>query len=315
MKLSIIIPVYNIEPFISRCLDSCYNQSIQEEDYEIICVDDGSTDKSMTIVEKYACQHKNLVIIHQANAGQSVARNQGLQLAQGDYVWFVDGDDWIQPNILPSLFEHVYRDKLDTLCFTFQYAYEDGHFSDGGFGMPSLNKPINGREFISNYSMPAGPWSAIHRRAFLIGKNLHFIEGITREDEDYTIRVYCSTERISYINIIAYNYFQRTGSTMKSPKSAKIADDLLVVADSLFAYAQSIKDIHNQAFLSILNHVSFAYSQSLAYCDKDKADLERYRLKPYYPLNINTLLSKKNKWKYRLINFSLDFYLKLYHLK
>lgn len=315
MKLSIIIPVYNVEPFISRCLDSCYNQNLPEDDYEIICVDDGSTDGSMAIVEKYACLHKNLVILHQANAGQSIARNQGLQIAQSDYIWFVDSDDWIQPNVLPYLLEHVYRDHLDTLCFTFQYAYEDGRFSDGGFSMPSLNKAINGREFISNYSMPAGPWSAIHRRAFLKEKNLRFIEGIKREDEDYTIRAYCSAEKISYINIVAYNYFQRAGSTMKSPKSAKTADDLLVVADSLFDYAQSIKGVHKQAYLSILNHVSFAFSQSLAYCDIGKSNLEKYKAKPYYPLNINPFLSKKNKWKYRLINYSIEFYLKLYQLK
>lgn len=315
MKLSIIIPVYNVEPFISRCLDSCYNQGILEEDYEIICVDDGSTDKSMSIVEEYACQHKNLVILHQSNAGQSVARNHGLRIAQGDYVWFVDSDDWIQPNVLPGLIEHAYRDKLDTLCFTFQYAYEDGRFSDSGYRMPSLNQVIDGRDFISNYTMPAGPWSAIHRRAFLIDKNLRFIEGIKREDEDYTIRVYCSAEKISYINYVAYNYFQRVGSTMKSPKSTKTADDLLIVADSLYTYAQSIKDVHTQAYWSIMNHVSFAFSQSLAYCGEGKNDLEKYKMKPYYPLNINPLLSKKNKWKYRIINYSLEFYLKLYRLK
>ena len=180
--------------------------------------------------------------------------------------------------------------------------------------MLSFSEAINGRDFISKYTMPAGPWCAIHRRDFLVGNNIHFIEGIRREDEDYTTRAYCSAERISYVNIVAYNYYQRAGSTMKSQQSVKTAADLLKVADSLYDFAQHLKNTHQKAYWAVLNRVSFAVSQSLAYCEGGVINLDQYRTKPFYPLSINPLLSFKNKWKYRLINLSLGLYLKVYHM-
>jgi len=312
LKLSIIIPIYNVEPFIGRCLDSCLNQNITEKDYEIICIDDGITDNSMAIVEQYANKYSNFVILHQTNAGQSAARNNGMQVAKGDYVWFVDSDDWVQPNVLKEILAQAYNQSLDTLCFTFQFVDEDGTVSNGGFEMPSLEQPVDGRTFISNYKMPAGPWSAIHRREFLINKDIKYIEGIKREDEDYTIRAYCSADRISYLNTIAYNYFQRTGSTMKSAKSVKTAYDLLAVADSLYKFANTLKRTHNNAYIVIMNKVSFAFSQSLAYFDKESISIDIYSQKPYYPLSINNRLSTKEKIKYRLINLSLKIYLLIY---
>lgn len=315
MKISIIIPIYNVEPYIGRCLNSCLNQNISEANFEIICIDDGCTDGSMKVVEQFALQHSNIVILHQQNAGQSAARNHGMRIAKGDYVWFVDSDDWVQPNILKDLLNQAYSENLDTLCFTFQYVDESGVVSDGGFGMPSCPNVIDGKEFIYKHRMPAGPWSAIHRRKFLLDNGIAYIEGVKREDEDYTIRAYCSADRISYVNTVAYNYFQRTGSTMKSEKSVKTAYDLLVVADSLYDFAYTLKGVHQNAYWAVMNRVSFAFSQSLAYFDVKSLSLDLYKQKPYYPLSINRQLSSKDKWKYRLMNLSLNLYLKIYKLK
>lgn len=315
IKLSIIIPMYNVEKYIGKCLDSCLNQDLPKDEYEIIVVDDGSTDNSKLIVEKYSTINNNIVIIHQNNCGQSTARNQGMAIARGDFVWFVDSDDWIQPKILDYLLNKAYNEQLDTLCFTFQFVDEDGNVYNGGFNLPSLQNPIDGKIFITNYEMPAGPWCAIHRREFLLNNKIKFIEGIKREDEDYTIRAYCSAERISYDNIIAYNYFQRIGSTMKSGKNIKTAYDLLTVADSLYEFSNSIKSTSESAYLTVLNKVSFAFSQSLAYFDENFMDIELYKSKPYYPLSVNHLLSFKESVKYRIINFSIGLYLALYKMK
>lgn len=315
IKLSIIIPMYNVEQYIGKCLDSCLNQDLSKDEYEIIVVDDGSSDNSMRIVEKYAAINNNIVILSQTNYGQSTARNRGLEIAQGDFVWFVDSDDWIQPNILNLLLNKAHNEQLDTLCFTFQFVDEEGHVYNGGFSMPSLQHAIDGKDFITNYKMPAGPWSAIHRREFLLNKKIKFIEGIKREDEDYTIRAYCSAEKISYEDVVAYNYFQRNGSTMKSEKNIKTAYDLLTVADSLYEFSNSIKSTSGNAYLTVLNKVSFAFSQSLAYFDYNAMDLEVYKSKPYYPLSINPLLTMKESIKYRIINLSIGLYLAIYKMK
>ena len=133
MKLSIIIPVYNVEKYVLRCLDSCYRQDLPESDYEVICVDDGSTDNSSSLIETFAKKHNNIVVLHQSNAGQSAARNYGLKKAKGDYIWFIDSDDWIQPNVIKRLLIQAYQENLDTLCFTFQYADENGEITKADF--------------------------------------------------------------------------------------------------------------------------------------------------------------------------------------
>lgn len=100
MKLSIIIPTYNVQDYLERCISSCLNQNIDINSYEIIVVNDGSQDKSLSIAQKLAAVYNNISIISQSNAGLSAARNKGLSLAQGEYVWFIDADDAIKTNSL-----------------------------------------------------------------------------------------------------------------------------------------------------------------------------------------------------------------------
>ena len=103
VKLSIIIPVYNGEEYIDRCLQSCLRQDIPADSYEIVVVDDGSTDSSNVILSRYAMEHANVVVLTQSNKKQGAARNYGLSKAQGEYIWFVDSDDWIEANCLGRL--------------------------------------------------------------------------------------------------------------------------------------------------------------------------------------------------------------------
>ena len=98
MILSIIIPVYNVEKYVEKCIRSCENQDIPKENYEVIVVNDGSPDGSLAIVERLANEFSNIKVINQENKGLSMARNTGLEAAKGEYVWFVDSDDWIEEN-------------------------------------------------------------------------------------------------------------------------------------------------------------------------------------------------------------------------
>lgn len=315
MNLSIIIPIYNVELWIGRCLDSCLNQGLPEAEYEIICVDDGSKDGSMDIVEQCAQKHSNIVMLHQANAGQSAARNHAMRVARGKYVWFVDSDDWVQPHCLPGMLDTLEKDQLDVLCFSFQFVDEDGTIRSDCYPQRKTGVVMTGESFISEIPMPAGPWAAIHRKAFLQENDIKYIEGIKREDEDFTVRAYCSAKRIEFVDVVAYNYFQRTGSTMKSVATSKAAYDLLAVADSLYDFASTKIDRNSVAFDAVMNHVSFAFSQALAYCYDGKPTISDFKCKPYYPLKINSQLSNGLKWKYRLINLSLRLYLIIYNIK
>ena len=124
MTLSIIIPVYKVEKYLRKCLDSCLHQNISKEDYEIICVNDGSPDNSAQILDEYAAKHPNIRVVTQTNQGLSMARNNGLAVAQGDYVWFIDSDDWIEENCLAGICSAL-KSNPDLLQLNHQLTFED----------------------------------------------------------------------------------------------------------------------------------------------------------------------------------------------
>lgn len=138
MFLSFIVPVYNTEKYLRDCLDSLISQDVPKEDYEIICVNDGSTDGSLTILQEYADQYSNIRIINKENGGLSSARNAGLDVARGDYIWFVDSDDFIQINILKyfkGIIEEIKYDRINFGTYTFHEALSESEkkqVNDGG---------------------------------------------------------------------------------------------------------------------------------------------------------------------------------------
>ena len=137
MKLSIIVPIYNVAPYLRKCVDSLLTQDIS--DYEIILVDDGSPDECPQICDEYVEKYDSIRVVHQENEGLSAARNSGVKVAQGDYIMFVDSDDYLQPNVLGALMEQVERDNLDVLRFRYQNVRENGEAPRRQKGRSPLN--------------------------------------------------------------------------------------------------------------------------------------------------------------------------------
>lgn len=312
MKISIIIPVYDVEQYIGKCLDSCLNQDLPKDEYEIVVVDDGSPDNSSRIVEGYMKKFSNIRLIHRENGGLSAARNTGLREAKGAYVWFVDSDDWIEPNILNSICNLVVEDSLDVLCFNLQLVFPDGRKNPYCIQYDDSKKVLSGGDFLSEVTMPPAAWAAIFKKDYLVENKLQFYEGILHEDQEFTPRAYCLAKRILYIDKIFYNYNQREGSIMKSKQKKRKCENLLTVADSLFNFANNKLEKGTKEYDVILGKVAFAFSQSLTYYDKDYFSINIYTQKPYYPLSVHHLTNKKEKIKYKLLNISLKLYLMIY---
>lgn len=308
MKLSVVIPVYNVEQWIARCLDSVYDQNLDEKDFEIIVVDDGTKDSSIKIVEDFAVLKTNIKIIHQENQGLSAARNAGFSHASGDYVWFLDSDDCIEPDTLAVLLEHAIEQKLDVLCFGINLMYDDGRKEQ--YNIPYEKGVMDGSTFITKVGMPPAAWCALYKRDFLQRNNLMFMVGVLHEDQEFTPRAYYLAKRIEYIPTVVYNYVQRDGSIMKTDKNAnKKAVDLLRICDSLYDFVSTKVRKTEDAYTTMMYKISFAFSQSLKNYSKGAFPLTKYKEKPYYPLQINSSLSKNDKIKFRIINFSLPLYL------
>lgn len=195
MKFSVIIPVYNVEKYLQECVDSVLNQSYQ--DFEIILVDDGSTDQSGIICDDYQDNHSSVMVIHQANKGVSAARNTGVRVASGEYLYFLDGDDLMHSHTLESFFTYLYEDQPDFVVGRMA-TFIDGSeiFQDDSFNpLDNLVRGLSGQEaFVKireNQKRIRMGVHGVNNRKFILDNNLWFDETlIYSEDADWSVRAY-----------------------------------------------------------------------------------------------------------------------------
>lgn len=220
MKLSIIVPIYNVAPYLRKCVDSLLAQDIS--DYEIILVNDGSTDNSGEIAQQYADTYANAKLISQENKGLSVARNVGIKQANGKYIIFVDSDDYLQPNCLGDLIAQAEIDELDVLRFRYQNVDEKGEVFVPHQGMlTDYNDyspiPTDGLTFLNERM-----WVQCYACQFIvkteIAKQELFTPNIYFEDVDWTPRMLLRAKRVASVDSIVYNYLWREGSITLSQK-------------------------------------------------------------------------------------------------
>ena len=262
-KLSIIVPVYNVAPYLRKCVDSLLTQDF--EDYEVILVDDGSTDGSGKICDELSetinDERLAIRVIHQENAGLSAARNAGLKVAKGEYVCFVDSDDYWEENVLGELMAQVERDKLDVLRFRLQYVRikNEGvkELRSEGVGVyevynPYKSDPFKGNDYSetvtdgvtflnTRMNTQCYAWTFIIKQSLIVNseeirekseKNTNslnanrssqtlFTEKIYFEDTDWTPRMLVRAKRVASTDTIVYNYLVRQGSITNATNRAK----------------------------------------------------------------------------------------------
>lgn len=272
MKFTIIVPAYNSEAYLGRCLESCLDQDLPEEDYEIVVVNDGSTDDTLSIAEHFMTGHPAVKIISQENGGLSRARNAGLALAAGEYVWFVDSDDTIASHCLGVLYEQAVKVDADILAMCAAIVKEGivtpRRFYDKGVAGTVLSGPQMLRRGMLQES--CAPFF-IYKRSYLTEKEFSFLPGVFHEDEEWTPRVIYNAERILFTDEVYYYVYSRPGSIMSTP-DPKRSMDIVKVAESLHAFGNTVpeKDRHliSARITRILN---YALKLSLKYSEEDLA--------------------------------------------
>ena len=218
MKFSIIVPVYNSANFLPDCLAGVKNQSF--DDWELIFIDDGSTDGSGTILDGYARSDDIIHVFHQENSGQFFAREKGIAMSQGEYILFLDSDDGLMPDCLEKLYEVIYESKPDMIMFAYRVSYDDGKEDierDMIFSEKKKISPKRLREnLISNNTFNA-LWTKAFRRELFEGDNTDYsaLTG-THFGEDKIRLLYPVTvaKKIIYIPYCLYRYNYRQSSTM-----------------------------------------------------------------------------------------------------
>lgn len=227
MRFSIIVPVYNVELYLEQCLESLRTQDYS--DYEVICVNDGSTDSSRKILTAWETRMPQMRVIDRANGGLSAARNTGLQAATGDYVVFVDSDDWVEASMLSTLAKVT--DGNDMVCFACRRTDNNAHDT-------LQPEQSGGWEYYNRHALEHREvafvcvWQRCYRRSFLIENNLCFREGILHEDNEFTPRVCLKAKKVTVTPDVLYNYRVRPGSIMTT-RGMKSKESLILIGNEL----------------------------------------------------------------------------------
>lgn len=261
--ISVIVPVYNVEPYLRQCLESLRAQTCG--DYEVICVNDGSTDGSRDILSEYP----EIKVIDRENGGLSAARNTGMEAATGDYVLFVDSDDWVEPSMLDRLSKET--DGTDMICFgcrrTDNVAF-DALAPEQSKGWDYYNSHALESRVVPFVCV----WQRCYRRDFLLSNNLLFREGVLHEDNEFTPRACLKAQSVKVIPDILYNYRIRPESIMTT-RGIKSKECLILIGNELSDMFAKEKNIDKTTIYRALTH----YYQ-MAFIDNTKD--EDKHLKP-----------------------------------
>lgn len=218
IKVSIIVPVYNVEKYLKKCLDSLVNQSLKA--VEIIVVNDGSTDSSQKIIDLYDDKYPNIIALTKKNGGLSDARNYGMRYASGEYIGFVDSDDYVELNMYELMYQKAKEDDCDIVECDLFHDYADGR--DEEYGIEYYDKKMMlmmGRSVV---------WNKIYRRTWLESTGVKFLKGLIYEDVAFYSMIVPYINRISYVNIPLIHYVQRRNSlnNVSSIKTIQILEIL-----------------------------------------------------------------------------------------
>lgn len=238
IKVSIIVPIFNTEPYLKECLDSLVSQTLS--DIEIICVDDGSRDGSFSIIKDYSRKYSNIKIKrHLQNKGQAEARNTGLEMATGKYVMFVDSDDYVKnKSVCECLIEMAEEYKTDIIYYAYERLELDGTNS---LKLNSSNKEVQSGINLfctttEEYRNRIEPCCHFYRRDFLYENNIRFLPKIFHEDDLFYYYTAMAAQRVIEINEVLYVYRQREGSTMHSPVNEIYVKSYFTICCKIFEH-------------------------------------------------------------------------------
>lgn len=279
-QFSFIIPMYNAEKYIANCIDSILNSDLPKDCYEVIIINDGSTDNGSEIAQEYVSHHDNFVYLTQGNQGQSVARNYGIREAHGEYIWCVDADDKLDSVSLASVWEELKaHPDLDIFAFQLKQVTEKGDFISFECSQPKVqhNTIIKGREAIIQGYAPSAVCALAVRRQMIFDNNLFFKIGITQQDVELSYRLFAHAESVYFSDLKPYIYIHHSGSTSKPTDVAKVIKYQCDKVEIIKSFRQLSKEFANS--------------------DKELADvIQRYAYDALFGY-VYGLFRNRKKWK------------------
>jgi glycosyltransferase involved in cell wall biosynthesis len=303
ISLSIIVPFHDVEKYLARCLESLLNQDISPEEYEIILINDGSSDASLQIAESFVRLYQNIKLFSQNNIGVGAARNMGIREASGEYILFVDSDDYIQQRSLNNILGIIKHQNLDLLRFNFEYVLESGKIipkrNNFTHSIKFDDKIVDGETFlVEHLGWACYAWQFLLKTAFIKSNQLFFNETIYFEDIDWLVKTLVKANRVISVNQQVYCYFHRSGSITQSislVKKNKILNDKIFVLIALKTLSQ--ESLNKKVSQWCKGMISLTFMGMLTYATNElperKKEIISFIKEEYYPLKSYRFTSKQ----------------------
>lgn len=318
-KISIIIPMYNVEKYIEKCIDSVYKQDLNEDEFEIILIDDESPDASLAIAKEVTKNRNNTVFISQKNKGLGGARNTGIQNANGEYLLFLDSDDGLLPNVLKNLLAIATTQDLDILEFAAQGVNSNGEVLYQIANSSEVYQ--SGYAYYNKVRYMNSACNKLYKRTFLLENELFFLEKIYIEDFEFNTRALAAVNRIKATDKLISQFLQSENSITRNTDEAKkkkmIADIILVIKKTNYLY--KTLPLTTEMSFFYLERLNFLVATLFYQLIKNKAtyvevvELKRLLQKDeIYYVNHKIFDSKKNLfrkvllknvWLYRILGY------------
>lgn len=235
MRLSIIIPMYNASQHIERCINSIYHQGLNVNEFEVIVINDGSTDNSLEIVKDYFTSYKNIRFFSQKNSGQGAARNLGIKHATGEYILFLDSDDFLLPQSINKILAIVKHVSCDVINFLMEVELPTGNVKESYLYHYDYDKIYSGKELLLRTGINIGSaCSSLYKRSFILQNNIFFPVDMKHEDVFFSYQIYTFASRVIFTKTHAYYYCWHPDSTDRNKSYENLK--LLQLSDISQAY-------------------------------------------------------------------------------
>lgn len=313
IRLSIIIPFYNVELYIAQCLDSVYQQDIPEEEYEVICVNDASPDNSRAIVQEYQKKHKNLILVeHEVNKKLGAARNTGRSIARGRYIWNVDSDDMVAPNCLKAILQRCEDGDLDVLLFGYERLCGTELLPSRNVTWKLTDTVLSGigfwkQEGAKKQGNISQVWTQVYKRAYLDGKAIYSPEINMSEDVPYAYASILLARRVEVTNTHYYIYRDNAASLSQelraTPTPKTVYENCFVCSKCLDDVCLRIPKGEKEAIQSIRSVESYILQMMWKLIEgMNKEDLKQMqqlcRKNFWSNLYVFKVLGRKNSMRY-----------------
>ncbi len=309
MKLSIIIPIYNVERYLNKCIDSVINQNY--DDYEVLLIDDGSIDYSGKICDRYSKEYSFIKTFHKSNSGLSDARNYGITRATGEYIIFVDGDDFLQENVLSKIAEYLKQNKCEIMITRLVESFENENIEKDKNILNYLNNNLKLEALKWILEKSQNSWPAVKyivSRKFINENNLRFKSGFLHEDIEWTSLLCIYGQKFGYFEPIWYYHrMNRPNSITNTMNEKRIIDVIKIAYDCIEGkYSSKLNSLSIQEKKILINRIMSSFYTILfksVFLDDRQIDIVSNEL-----YSMKKILNYAPKFKYKLFVLSIKIF-------